>query len=600
MALADVRVEWLDAPGARLSGLKPLLLKSVEVSVDEGRGPATAGLSIGPTLLLPLRRVSIFGALLQHGRLVIRLDAETRVGGANGAQIMLSNALPAQLARLATAVQAACCRRMALPLRPMQTVPGKRLLGSPPDKERQGAEHKPCLAGLENKGLPELFRGVQSQRLPPPADGDDPPALSPSQQRAIGAVASGRNVFITGAAGTGKSVALRAALSAAPCSKATFLTAPTGLAACALGSGGMTLQAFAGIGRGEEAAPALLERVRRSRGALARWKAVGRLVIDEVSMLQGSLLQKLDFIARSLRSADKPFGGVQLVFAGDFHQLPPVTRGEEEDDFAFSAAAWGAAKLSVVILTEPFRQADPSFFKMLNAIRVGVLDDATARALTARSSKGSVPASADGILHSKLYTHRADVENENALALAALDGEAARTFMAEDTGAPDATSRLNASVPARPALRLKVGAQVMLLRSLRSGVGLVNGARGVVASFAADGIPTVRFACGVTARVERVRFETPGGLCRSQLPLALAWALSVHKAQGMSLERVEVHLAKCFAPGQAYVALSRARSLAGLRVAGGLRPEAVAAHPTVLAFYEALEGEAPSKGAGTR
>jgi len=408
------------------------------------------------------------------------------------------------------------------------------------------------------------------------------------------AVRSGRNVFITGAAGTGKSVALRASLAAAPCAKATFLTAPTGLAACALGPGGMTLQAFAGIGRGEESAPILLERVRRNRGALARWKAVGRLVVDEVSMLQGSLLQKLDFIARSLRSAEKPFGGIQLILAGDFHQLPPVTHGEDDDDFAFSAAAWSAAKLCVVVLIEPFRQADPAFFRMLNAIRVGVLDDATANALAECAKIGSAKAS-DGILHSKLYTHRADVENENALALAALDGDAAQTFLAIDTGAPDATSRLNTSVPARPVLRLKKGAQVMLLRSLRSNASLVNGARGVVASFSTDGLPIVRFACGVTARIERTCFETPTGLCRTQLPLALAWALSVHKAQGMSLERVEVHLAKCFAPGQAYVALSRARSLAGLRVVGGLKPEAVAAHPAVLAFYATVEGAAGRK-----
>jgi ATP-dependent DNA helicase PIF1 len=226
-------------------------------------------------------------------------------------------------------------------------------------------------------------------------------------------------------------------------------------------------------------------------------------VIDEVSMLDGALMDALDEVARAVRGRDSVcFGGIQLVLCGDFFQLPPVRRGEDDADaddatahhcYAFGANAWAEAKLAVVQLTQPYRQSDdPAFFRLLNTIRRGQLD--AAAEATLKRCEASLPvAQPEGggpaIVPTRLHTHRADVERENVLALAELTGEG-QSYAAEDSGgggAGDATTRLAAAgCRARATLRLKVGAQVMLLRAVAPRAGLVNGARGVVVSFTQD------------------------------------------------------------------------------------------------------------------
>ena len=220
-------------------------------------------------------------------------------------------------------------------------------------------------------------------------------------------------------------------------------------------------------------------------------------------MLDAALMDALDEVARAVRGRDAScFGGIQLVLCGDFFQLPPVRRGEDDADaksstvhcFAFGSRAWDEAKLATVELTEPFRQSDdPAFFRLLNSIRLGRLDGAAEATLRRCEAAPSAPLQAAGaplaIVHTRLHTHRADVERENVLALAELPGEP-EVFNAEDSGgggAGDASSRLaSAGCRARATLRLKVGAQVMLLRAVAPRAGLVNGARGVVTSFTND------------------------------------------------------------------------------------------------------------------
>ncbi|RMZ53503.1 hypothetical protein APUTEX25_003325, partial [Auxenochlorella protothecoides] len=387
--------------------------------------------------------------------------------------------------------------------------------------------------------------------------------LSPEQQRAVALVRAGKNVFFTGCAGTGKSRLLAAIMSVLPPST-TFVTASTGLAACALG--GTTIHAFAGVGRAEGGIDAMAARAGLGESA-QRWRRAAALIIDE---------------------------------------LPPVTRGSGRRAFCFQSSAWERCVQASVVLSRVYRQAgDEGFIALLGRLRVGAATAAELEELQRRCAPRAGPADAPdpapgtgafappppAVLSTRLFTHRADVDAVNAAALAELPGPG-RTFHARDEGAP--SEALDAACPARASLELRTGAQVMLLRSLAPREGLVNGARGVVAGFdAARGLPVVAFAAGPTRVVAPERWTLRsggrGGAAREALPLGLAWALSVHRCQGMSLDAVEVDLARAFEPGMAYVALSRVRGAAGLTIApGGIAPAALRADPAVLQFYEHL------------
>ncbi|KAL6774453.1 hypothetical protein ACKKBG_A25060 [Auxenochlorella protothecoides x Auxenochlorella symbiontica] len=426
--------------------------------------------------------------------------------------------------------------------------------------------------------------------------------LSPEQQRAVALVRAGKNVFFTGCAGTGKSRLLAAIMSVLPPST-TFVTASTGLAACALG--GTTIHAFAGVGRAEGGIDAMAARAGLGESA-QRWRRAAALIIDEISMLDAHLFTALEELARRLRGSQAPFGGIQLILSGDFHQLPPVTRGSGRRAFCFQSPAWERCVQASVVLSRVYRQAgDDGFIALLGRLRVGAATAAELEELQRRCAPRAGPADAPdpgpgmgasappppAVLSTRLFTHRADVDAVNAAALAALPGPG-RTFHARDEGAP--SEALDAACPARASLELRAGAQVMLLRSLAPREGLVNGARGVVAGFdAARGLPVVAFAAGPTRVVAPERWTLRsggrGGAAREALPLGLAWALSVHRCQGMSLDAVEVDLARAFEPGMAYVALSRVRGAAGLTIApGGIAPAALRADPAVLQFYEHL------------
>ncbi len=442
------------------------------------------------------------------------------------------------------------------------------------------------------------------------------PALTPEQRAVLAAVASGRGVFFTGSAGTGKSLVLRH-LRVGLDPAVTAFTASTGVAAVALG--GTTVHAWAGLSPGAleaveggaegggcgGALPQLLRELRRRREAVARWRRTRTLVVDEVSMLSAPLLDALDFFGRALRECeDKPFGGLQVVLAGDFFQLPPVGRGGAPKRFAFQARCWGAAVPLCVQLTRVFRQGeDGSFVALLAQVRRGTVSPECEAALAARW-RAPLPLAA-GVLPTRLHTHRADVDAENAAALAQLPGEA-RVFSAADAvfGPPSNGALLAAGCPAAAKLSLKVGAQVLLTKTLDAGAGLVNGARGVVTGFGEEGgggggFPRVRFlpagGSGAPALELIVRPEvwevSVGGVLvatRRALPLDLAWTISIHKSQGMTLDAVEMSLARVFEVGQAYVALSRARSLATLSLTDRFEKDVVKAHPAVVAFYEAL------------
>ncbi|XP_029380423.1 ATP-dependent DNA helicase PIF1 [Echeneis naucrates] len=411
--------------------------------------------------------------------------------------------------------------------------------------------------------------------------------LNKEQAAVLSAVLSGKNVFFTGSAGTGKSFLLKRIIGSLP-PKSTFATSSTGVAACHIG--GTTLHNFAGIGSGSAPLDQCIELAQRP-GVLKHWTSCQHLIIDEISMVEAQFFDKLESVARSVRRSTEPFGGIQLIVCGDFLQLPPVSKGKEKACFCFQAKSWHKVIKVNMELTEVRRQTDQAFISLLQAVRMGrVTEEVTAKLMESAYHQ----IERDGIQATRLCTHKDDVELTNDSKLQQLPGSV-RVFEALDSD-PALVKTIDAHSPVSRLIQLKVGAQVMLTKNLDVARGLVNGARGVVVAFESgkQGLPHVRFLCGVTEvlKPERWVFKSGGGihLSRQQLPLKLAWAISIHKSQGMTLDCVEISLARVFESGQAYVALSRARSLEGLRVMD-FDPRVVRSDPNVLLFYRKLRKE---------
>lgn len=448
------------------------------------------------------------------------------------------------------------------------------------------------------------------------ADGKPVPiALSAEQEAIVTAVLSGLSIFFTGSAGTGKTVVLHELRRRVP---GVALTASTAISACAVGA--VTLHSWAGVSAatltavedGELAVSRAVAEVRRHPDALSRWKLTRTLIIEEVSIISAETFDALDAIARGVRGIDKPWGGLQLVCAGDFAQLPPVSSAGKPRRMAFHAAAWATTLHGCMQLRTVFRQADQEFVSILNELRFGRVSDGAVDVLRRRWASNATDEGGTGILPTKLTTHRSEVDVENAAQLATLAGEPA-VFPSDDWVSathPGAACLLDSACPAPKSLQLKEGAQVILVKTIDAGAGMVNGARGVVLRFqGAARLPVVRLVSGAEVVIRQESWEVRTGpnvvATRRQLPLDLAWSLSIHKSQGMTLDAVEVNLSRVFEFGQAYVALSRARSLAGLVLTHRFEPTCVKAHPDVVAFYTALEaGErmpkvAPSTGLGS-
>ncbi len=435
-----------------------------------------------------------------------------------------------------------------------------------------------------------------------------PPGLNPEQQRGWDLVVNQhQSVFITGRAGCGKSHLVRALIRGLHLRYGVRLvgvTAMTGVAAVNIG--GVTLHSFSGIKLGDGTADELLEVVSCNKRAVRHWKQTRVLVIDEVSMLSHVLLDKLDFVARRVRNRlDKPWGGLQLVFVGDFFQLPPintrVSRGPPP--YAFKASCWPALIPSTCVIdlrTQMRQQSDPEFAELLNIIRIGVLSP-TVRTRIQAAFKGAgselATLEACGIQPTKLFAYNRDVDALNDAALAELEG-APWTFTAVESGSASQREALNKVCRVPFNLVLKRGAQVMLAQNLDTKVGLVNGARGIVLDFerSSEGDerwPMVQFMTptspeGTIVVVDPTTWTMKSfgtvQASRRQVPLRLAYALTIHKSQGMTIDALEVDLAGAFACGQAYVALSRGVALARMRVLN-FRPKVISCNMPVCEYY---------------
>ncbi|PNF28117.1 ATP-dependent DNA helicase PIF1 [Cryptotermes secundus] len=303
-----------------------------------------------------------------------------------------------------------------------------------------------------------------------------PSSLTQEQKEVLNAALSGKNVFFTGSAGTGKSYLLRRIIGALP-PDVTVATASTGVAACHIG--GVTLHSFAGIGSGQASVERCIEQASRPQVQQA-WRKCRHLIIDEISMVDGLFFEKLERVARVVRGNDRPFGGLQLILCGDFLQLPPVTREMDQKGarFCFQSPAWDRCVHVSFELNQVHRQSDPVFIEILQNVRIGrVTPEITAQLLATMDHK----VERGGILATQLCSHMQDANLINSSRLNNLAG-ATRTFEATDSD-PYLTKMLDQMTPVPSSLVLKVGAQVMLMKNINVADGMVNGARGIITSF---------------------------------------------------------------------------------------------------------------------
>jgi hypothetical protein len=296
-------------------------------------------------------------------------------------------------------------------------------------------------------------------------------------------------------------------------------------------------------------------------------------------MLHHVRLELVDKVLKAIRGNDEPFGGIQLVLCGDFFQLPPVSRaGEPEAKFAYHAVSWKNADLQICYLHEQHRQSDTAYYGLLNAIQANDVDEASYELLKSRFNKKPKGSTEPTLLHA----HNVNVDSENERELSKLSGKT-YSYEMETKGRASLVTALKKSCLAPETLKLKVGARVMFVKNLNE-IGCFNGTLGVV-EHCDDYSITVKTYGGKKVSVEKEiwRVEEDGKLKAElkQYPLRLAWAITVHKSQGMSLDAAIVDLRKSFAPGMGYVALSRVRSLEGLCLLG-INNTALSVHPEVL------------------
>lgn len=418
--------------------------------------------------------------------------------------------------------------------------------------------------------------------------------LSAEQRRVFDLALRGESFFFTGSAGTGKTHTLKAIIreleEQCP-GDMVYVTASTGVAACNIG--GCTLHSFAGIGLGEGTVDELHTRVRKYKQAMLRWTSACVLIIDEISMVDAALFDKIETLARRVRASAQPFGGIQVILCGDFFQLPPVHGSP-----VFTAACWPRVVKHCIELRSNFRQrTDFELAEVLHQIRFGIVTP-RAKEILNRCATPYAARDADSSSATRatlLYPHRVDVNHVNTLELAKLKTRA-HVYEARDKGSNRGLRRLLKHCQAPQEVQLKKGALVVLTKNIDADRGLVNGAQGVVAGFnklcssSEYAVPIVRFNNGTVASIREAMFEVKIGrdcATRYQIPLVLGYAISIHRSQGMTLDRVQMKLANVWECGQAYVALSRASTAAGLYLVN-YDPRKIRADPAVVAFHRAM------------
>ena len=406
-----------------------------------------------------------------------------------------------------------------------------------------------------------------------------------NQELALGILLSGENVFLTGPAGSGKTYLLNQFIRLAKSDgKHVSVTATTGLAATHLG--GATIHSWSGIGVHDELPAHFVDMLSKGRREIIEKTDV--LIIDEISMLHDYRLDMIDDVCRLVRSRpDVPFGGIQVVMSGDFFQLPPVNRGDSRSgSFVVNSNAWRELDPIICYLDEQHRQDDEQLSEILTAMRQGDIRRRHAEMLLSR-----VGISPEEDAHlTELHTTNIDVDTINEKQLASLDGDEV-FYEQTTTGAQNYVENLQRSVLAPSVLRLKEGALVMAVKNSPD-KRYANGSIGVVTRFEeGSDYPVVEFLNGRVVSMQPDTWELRDGDKKrasiTQIPLRLAWAITVHKSQGMTLDAARIDLRKAFVEGMGYVALSRVKNVRNLYL-HGINQMALKVSPEALEIDAAL------------
>ncbi len=391
-----------------------------------------------------------------------------------------------------------------------------------------------------------------------------------NQETALKLLKAGENVFLTGSAGAGKTYTLNQYIQYLKARKVPVaITASTGIAATHMN--GMTIHTWSGIGIKDFLSEDDLKRMEDRKYLKENLKNAQVLIIDEISMLHGKQLNLVNKVLKHFKENDDAFGGIQVIVAGDFFQLPPVGRNGESnrEKFCFMSDAWVEAKFRICYLTEQHRQDDSALNDILNAIRAQQFNNHHIQMLQSTQQQDI------GDTFTRLYTHNVDVDSLNLKHLNALQNQEHK-FPATIDGNDKLIETLKSSVRAPEILNLKLHAKVMFVKN-NFDMGYINGSLGEVIGFDDSEehgkLPKVRLTDGSTLLVEPETWSVEndsGKVIASfqQIPLRLAWAITVHKSQGMTLEAAEINLSQTFERGQGYVALSRLKSLTGLKLLG--------------------------------
>ncbi len=406
-------------------------------------------------------------------------------------------------------------------------------------------------------------------------------ALNPDQKQALELLSSGENIFLTGGAGCGKSYVVRHFMKDV-IPKQMPILASTGAAAVLLG--GRTFHSFFGLGIMEGGFEATFQRVSNDKRLLKRLSEVEGVILDEVSMISGEALRLAETLSRVARKSDLPWGGMRMIAVGDFAQLPPVTRTGKRD-WAFQSEAWSQSGFIPYKLTHNERIQDEGYLSVLNKVRVGIVDSEVRSFLDAHQFEHD-----DTDLATRLFSRRDQSLTYNLERLSEIDSEEVM-IPSIYFGSEKHQEMLMKQGPVPVQLQLKVGAEVMFIQNDPQ-KRWVNGTRGTVVSIEDDKIVVEkRQGRDVTAEKQQFSYlDADGQIVASviQFPITLAYATTIHKSQGATLDELWCDLSNLWEPGQAYVALSRLRYARGLKILKW-SPNSIRVDPFVRQFYSTME-----------